>query len=740
MNVPTSASHPEPTVPVPGIKDAGSYADTPFDYIIVGSGAGGGPLAARLAENGMKVLLLEAGSEFKGKPVYDAPGYHAASTEAPEMAWDFETRHYTDTDQQKRDPKAMPVGEDSARVFYPRCSAVGGCTAHHAMVTAYGCEPEWEHLAALTNDSSWRADRMRRYFQRIESCTYRLRPGMTIHSAWKLTRAALNGTYQPARPVRRWLEVIAAWFRSVARYFVPSVDANTGKHGFDGWLKTDLIDPTLAVGDFRLVKLIISFLRLQWTDDDNRFDYRKFWGTLFGFFQSDGLKEFDPNDQDTAHNRTRGVALIPVSTNDGRRHGVRERLAEVVEKHPANLVIVEKVFVRELLFDPALSANGVPKVIGVSYWSKQGIYRAHVKEGQQPRPADEEAGQAFARREIILCGGTFNTPQLLMLSGIGPKEHLSAVAPSVPCRVNLPGVGMNLQDRYEVAVISPAKKKFDLLNNATFDPNDTQGDKSAAAWNKNATGLYSSNGGALAVIDTSKFSIDREIARAKLQSREPQPVPPDLFLFAFPAAFRGYYHGWSKDLLYSQYTPGKPHQGRRQQDLFSWVVLKARSHNHGGTVRLVSSDICDPPDIVFRSLREGHYPAGCSVDDDLEPLLNGVKLALALNDSSKAFKPAIQPPPGADDARLKQWICDEAWGHHACGTCRIGADKWREDVSQLQDKNAVLDTRFRVHGVCGLRVVDASVFPRIPGFFIVTPIYMISEKAADVLLEDAAYA
>jgi len=81
-----------------------------------------------------------------------------------------------------------------------------------------------------------------------------------------------------------------------------------------------------------------------------------------------------------------------------------------------------------------------------------------------------------------------------------------------------------------------------------------------------------------------------------------------------------------------------------------------------------------------------------------------------------------------DTNKLKQFIQDEAWGHHASCTCKIGADN---------DPMAVLDSRFRVRGVQGLRVVDASVFPKIPGYFIVSAIYMISEKAADVIIEDA---
>jgi len=81
-----------------------------------------------------------------------------------------------------------------------------------------------------------------------------------------------------------------------------------------------------------------------------------------------------------------------------------------------------------------------------------------------------------------------------------------------------------------------------------------------------------------------------------------------------------------------------------------------------------------------------------------------------------------------DIGRLKEFIQNEAWGHHASCSCKIGAD---------DDPMAVLDSRFRVRGTTGLRVVDASVFPKIPGYFIVAAIYMISEKAADVIIEDA---
>ena len=87
--------------------------------------------------------------------------------------------------------------------------------------------------------------------------------------------------------------------------------------------------------------------------------------------------------------------------------------------------------------------------------------------------------------------------------------------------------------------------------------------------------------------------------------------------------------------------------------------------------------------------------------------------------------------PGDDvvaEQDLERFVTRNAWGHHASCSCAIGP----------RDRGGVLNGDFRVHGTRGLRVVDASVFPRIPGFFIVSAIYMIGEKAADVILADAS--
>ncbi|MEO5785363.1 MAG: GMC oxidoreductase [Casimicrobiaceae bacterium] len=83
------------------------------------------------------------------------------------------------------------------------------------------------------------------------------------------------------------------------------------------------------------------------------------------------------------------------------------------------------------------------------------------------------------------------------------------------------------------------------------------------------------------------------------------------------------------------------------------------------------------------------------------------------------------PGPAVNtDEQLADYVRNTAWGHHASCSCPIGAI----------ENGGVLDSRFAVHGIRGLRVVDASVFPRIPGFFIASAVYMVGEKAADTIL------
>ena len=85
------------------------------------------------------------------------------------MSWGFKVRHYVDEQRQARDPKY----EQGQGVLYPRAAALGGCTAHNAMIFIWPHDSDWNHIAQVTGDRSWRASRMRRYAKRVEACRHR---------------------------------------------------------------------------------------------------------------------------------------------------------------------------------------------------------------------------------------------------------------------------------------------------------------------------------------------------------------------------------------------------------------------------------------------------------------------------------------------------------------------------------------------------------------------------------------
>ncbi len=150
----------------------------------------------------------------------------------------------------------------------------------------------------------------------------------------------------------------------------------------------------------------------------------------------------------------------------------------------------------------------------------------------------------------------------------------------------------------------------------------------------------------------------------------------------------------------------------------------------------VTASSAFPPALapVHLKLQDGDFVPGSGSDraeQDLDSVVAGIRHVRVLTAELRRQKfIAEEELPGdgvQTDEELRTFVRDHAWGHHASCSCPIGP----------REAGGVLSGDFRVHGVSGLRVVDASVFPRIPGFFIVTSVYMIAEKAADVILADA---
>lgn len=620
---------------------------TNYEFIVVGSGAGGGPLAARLAMAGHKTLLIEAGDDHGDNHNYTVPAYSALASEDETMSWNFFVRHYAEEGRQARDYKTTyetadggeytgltpPEGSIMKGILYPRTGTLGGCTAHNALIAIYPYRSDFDYIARLTGDSSWSADNMREYFVKLED----------------------NGYLLPGLP----------------------------GHGYNGWLSTQTAPLTIPISDPPLLSLFLGGAFALGNLTDSIFDLATL---LVG----------DANANIAKRDTTPAFYQTPIATRDGRRNGPRDFVIFVRDatnpdgskKYPLDVRLnchVTKVILDESE-DPA-------RAIGVEFLDGAYLYKASPR-SRNAGPGTP--GSAMASREVIVAGGTYNSPQLLKLSGIGPADELKKFG--IPVVVDLPGVGTNLQDHYEVAVQGQVPNDFKALEGCTFGFNG-QKDPCLDRWENpilGNRGTYASSGLGVTMMYPSTATAEGDY---------------DAFIFGGPVNFRGYFPGYSVNVT-------------ADHKYYTWAILKGQPRNTAGSVTLRSSDPLDVPNIVYNYFDTGSGDASA----DLQAMYEAIGLA------RDAFKrqliPVKEELPGEDIISredIENYIKDTAWGHHASCTCPIGAD---------DDPMAVLDSKFRVRGVVGLRVVDASVYPRIPGTFTAVSTFMVAEKAADEILND----
>lgn len=293
--------------------------------------------------------------------------------------------------------------------------------------------------------------------------------------------------------------------------------------------------------------------------------------------------------------------------------------------------------------------------------------------------------QVRAGREVVLCGGAFNSPQLLMLSGIGPREELSRHG--IELRHALEGVGQNLQDHIDVFMRVRARSRQSISMHPSYW---LKGLRALLQYLSSRRGVLSSNGAE---------------AGGFIRSRPEEPIP-DLQLHFGPMLYAD--HG--RDL-------------RTAMSGYGYIVmiygLRPLSR---GRIGLHSADPFAAPLIDPNYMAE---PA------DVEQLVRGVHLARRIL-AQTAFAPhhEVEMSPGPalqNDDDLAAWVRRSGESaYHPVGTCKMGVDPM-----------AVVDSRLRVHGLQCLRVIDASIMPTLVGGNTNQPATMIGEKGAAMMLEDA---
>jgi choline dehydrogenase-like flavoprotein len=345
--------------------------------------------------------------------------------------------------------------------------------------------------------------------------------------------------------------------------------------------------------------------------------------------------------------RQDGVGLYQVTQKDGRRWSAARAYLDPAA-HRANLTVLTGVRALRLVF-----------------------------EGKACTGVETNRGLLSATHETIVCAGAFGSPQLLLLSGIGPREELAPLG--VTLRHELPGVGRNLQDHpdYVFGYRSDAPGLLGLTPRGLLNLARGYG-----AFRRNGSGLLSSN-----IAEAGGFlKSDARVERPDLQLHFTIGLVAD--------------HG--RDL--------RPRYG------FSCHVCVLRPRSRG-SVGLVSADPLAPPRID---------PAFLAHPEDARDLLRGVKMTLEVlgQKALDAYRGAsVFGEAGRSDEALLALVRQRADTiYHPVGTCRMGADDM-----------AVVDPELRVRGLERLRIADASIMPTLIGGNTNAPAMMIGEKAADFI-------
>lgn len=383
-----------------------------------------------------------------------------------------------------------------------------------------------------------------------------------------------------------------------------------------------------------------------------------------------------------------GVSYLQLSMKNGTRHSSNRAYLHPINRR-SNLHVSKGSMVTKLIYDKSKT-----RVIGVEFEKRNRKYKI------------------AAKKEVILSCGAINSPQLLMLSGIGPKEHLESLGISVV--KDLP-VGYNLMDHIAAGglqfVVIPQNTSLNtefILNHLDI----------VFKWMRSHKGPLSIPGGCEALVFM------------ELENKFNTQGWPDMELLFIGGGLNSdpllkFNFGFDNQIFSDTFGP----LGRAETFMVFPMLMRPKSK---GRVKLKSRNPKMYPELI---------PNYFEYQEDLQKIVEGIKVAVEISrqPAMKKIGAKLYDVPIKECLKYGEFGSDAYFACHAqmftftiyhqSGTCKMGP---------VGDPSAVVDPRLKVHGMRGIRVVDASIIPEIPSSHTNSPVYMIAEKASDIIKQDWA--
>ena len=665
-----------------------------FDYIIIGAGAAGCVLAARLAECGKyTVLVLESGQDNRQKSeiISDYQKELLSTTSAFTPLWSryHQNPSLTTCNGIEASPSLLDyvtVKENGRYYNYPRGGGAGGSTNLHAMVDGRGSVNVYNNIAKYVKDPMWKYKNILKYYKKMEN------------------------------------------------YLVN--DANPNIHGTQGWLNIIKSGPLNEDLRVEMIEALHKKFNVPYRTDPS-----------------------EPDQVTGVH-----ITELQNSPDNKRSNSFNDLLEPMLNSHK-NITIkfnalVEKIIIKKKCSCKSKDSNNL-KAVGVIVYEKPYIQYFNVTGNKFnkncmidiPDKTLPTKTVYYAKKEIILCGGAFHSPQILMLSGIGPKEELQKHG--IKVKKDLQGVGKNYMDHMEANIsfeLDPTK--FMWKWQATFFKYNTDYKRLASPEVQKTIEKYARPTNNLGPTGVSLMWDWVVNCRSKVSFPDVHTLFSESVIFDFNIDFIQVagddYDKQNTQKQYDTYLPdkNKPLEYPGVKDLkliyssrmtnpsdplvnltFLTENLKTRAT---GEITLKSKDPRDSPIIHL-----GLWKDEKGIRNLAKQMIN-IRNFMKMPEMMKYAKDpsdysSFELYPGTELQTIDQFVEYikkwQAFGHHASGTCKMGPS---------EDTMAVLNSKLKVRGVDGLRVIDASVYPS-PNLHAYNPsrgIYMIAELMSDVIKND----